>query len=149
MKLRTGDPLIPARVYGPSLKGLTLNLLVREMEPALAFQRNVLGAEVLYSDPDMAILRAQGAEWMLHADHTYLDHPFGKHVTSQSTRGVGVEIRLHGRDPDLAQEFALKLGLTVISPPTDKGHGLREVYVVDPDGYTWVLDVPSDGRSGS
>jgi hypothetical protein len=24
----------------------------------------------------------------------------------------------------------------------DKGHGLREVYIVDPDGYIWVPDRP-------
>ena len=77
MKLRTGEPWVPANVYGPSLRGLTLNLLVRDVGAALMFQQEVLGAEIVYHDPDFAVLRAFGAEWMLHADHAYLDHPFG------------------------------------------------------------------------
>ena len=52
MKLRTSKPWMPAPEYGRSLSGLTVNLLVRDIETALAFQRQVLGAEIVYSDPD-------------------------------------------------------------------------------------------------
>jgi hypothetical protein len=37
MKLRTGDPWMPGSVYGRSLRGLTLNLLVRDIATALPF----------------------------------------------------------------------------------------------------------------
>jgi hypothetical protein len=57
MKLRTGDPWMPGSVYGRSLRGLTLNLLVRHIDAALPFHCEVLGAEVEYSDPDFAVLR--------------------------------------------------------------------------------------------
>jgi hypothetical protein len=30
-----------------------------------------------------------------------------------------------------------------LSQATDKGHGLREIYIRDPDGYIWVPDVHS------
>ncbi len=42
MKLRVGEPWMPAKDYGRSLHGLTVNLLVADLEAALAFQREVL-----------------------------------------------------------------------------------------------------------
>jgi len=80
---------------------------------------------------------------MLHADHTYENHPMRRTVRATHPRGGGLEIRLHGCDPDAAEAAARRLGFEVLSPATDKGHGLREVYICDPDGYVWVLDVNS------
>ena len=48
MKLRTGEPWMPAPDYGRQLRGLTVNLLVREIESALVFQRAVLRVDVVY-----------------------------------------------------------------------------------------------------
>lgn len=142
MKLRTGDPWMPAPQYGRSLRGLTLNLLVHNIARALPFHREVLGAAIVYSDPDFAVLRFDETEWMLHADHTYLDHPVYTTLLQHRQRGVGAEIRLHGRDPDAAEAAAKRLGHTVLASATDKPHGLREAYLVDVDGYLWVPDVP-------
>ena len=141
MKLRVGDPWMPAPEYSRTLKGLTINLLVKEIEPALNFAQEVLAAEVVYSDPDFAVLSAYGAEWMLHADHTYDKHPMGDTVSSGDARGAGAEIRLHGRDPDAAEQAARNDGYEVMSPATDKGHGVRETFIRDQDGYVWVPDV--------
>src|SRR5215470_8689945 len=106
MKLRTGDPWMPGSVYGRSLRGLTINLLVRDIAAALPFHREVLGAEVVYSDPDFAVLRYGTVEWMLHADHTYEAHPLHPSLVEALPRGVGAELRLHGRDPDTAEAAA-------------------------------------------
>ena len=142
MKLRTGDPWMPAKQYSRTLEALSVNLLVRAMDRALVFQREVLGATVVYSDPDFAVLQAYGGEWMLHADHTYDDHPITNRIANQAPRGVGVELRLHGRDPDEAQAAAQRLGFQVLAAASDQPHGLREAFLVDADGYVWVLDVP-------
>ena len=142
MKLRDGDPWMPAPAYSKTLVGLTVNLLVREIAPALAFQEGVLGAEVLYSDPDFAALQGFGGAWNLHADHTYDDHPARTALGAKKARGLGAEIRLHGCDPDAAEAAARRLGYRVLAETADKGHGLREVYILDPDGYLWVPDVP-------
>jgi uncharacterized glyoxalase superfamily protein PhnB len=141
MKLREGDPWMPASEYSKTLSGLTVNLLVLNIEDALFFQREVFDVEVVYSDPDFAVVRACGAEWMLHADHTYDKHPMAKTVALGAQRGNGIEIRLHGCDPDKAESAALELGCEIISPATDKGHGVREVFIRDQDGYIWVPDV--------
>lgn len=145
MKLREGDPLITGREYSKSLTGLTLNLLVEDVDRAVAFHEKVLGATVIYSDPDVAVLSGYGSEWMLHADHAYDEHPMGETVAYGERRGNGAELRLHGCDPDAAEAVAREMGLEVLSPATDKGHGLREAYLRDPDGYVWVPDVMVEG----
>ncbi len=141
MKLRTGDPWLPARDYGRSLRALTVNLIVRDMEAALVFQREVLGAAVVYSDPDFAVLQGCGAEWMLHADHTYRGHPLEGVFAGAAPRGAGAELRLHGRSPDEAEAAARRLRFRVLAAAADKPHGLREAYLMDADGYVWVPDV--------
>jgi catechol 2,3-dioxygenase-like lactoylglutathione lyase family enzyme len=143
MKLRTGDPWMPAPQYSSTLRGLTLNLLVRDIATSLPFHREVLGAQVVYSDADFAVLRHGEVEWLLHADHTYLDHPLHASLVDEGPRGVGAELRLHGADPDAAEAAARRLGYTVLAGAIDKPHGLREAYLIDPDGYLWVADIPS------
>ena len=142
VKKRRQDPWMPAADYGQSLVGLGINLLVRDIAAALGFHVEVLAARVIYHDPDIAVLRGQGAEWMLHADHTYDAHSLYDSLVSGRPRGVGAELRLHGRDPDAAVAAARRLGLTVLAEAADKPHGLREAYIYDRDGYLWVPDVP-------
>ncbi len=149
MKLREGETWISAPEYGRSLRTLTINLLVRNMAAAVDFQTSVLAADIVYTDPDIAILRACGAEWMLHADHTYLENRMYDLISQTDTRGVGAEIRLHGCDPDQAARRAHQFGYPVFAEPKDKPHGLRECYLQDPDGYMWVPDIPCHNGNDS
>ena len=126
--------------YGRSLAGFGVNLLVREIAPAVAFHRTVLNATVVYEDPDFAVLRHGPAEMMLHADHTDDRHPIRSRLDGK--RGNGIELRLHQTDPDAAEAAARAGGYEIMAPAADKGHGLREAYIVDPDGYIWVPDRP-------
>ena len=143
-------PWMPAPAYGRSLTGLSVNLLVRDVARSIEFARGVLGAQVVYSDADFAVLRHQGthggprgdAQWMLHADHAYGGHPLLTLTGDGALRGVGIELRVHGCDPDRAAAQAAKLGYTVLAGAADKPHGLREAYIADPDGYVWVPDMP-------
>ncbi|MBI1386490.1 MAG: hypothetical protein GC150_16400 [Rhizobiales bacterium] len=122
-------------------KGLGVNLLVADVERALAFHRDVLASAVVYSDPDFAILTNQGAMYMLHADHTYLDNPVSGLVAGLEGRGAGVELRLYGCDPDDAEARARAGEHIVLAGSMDKPHGLRECCLIDPDGYLWVPSV--------
>jgi catechol 2,3-dioxygenase-like lactoylglutathione lyase family enzyme len=133
---------MPAEEYGRSLQGLGINLLVRDVTRSVAFARDVLGASVAYADKDFAVLRyACGptrAEWMLHSDGTYHSNPLLGLIGDAQVRGVGVEVRLYHCDPDAAVERAKAHGHHVLSEAADKPHGLREAYILDPDGYCWV-----------
>ena len=53
-------------------------------------------------------------------------------------RGAGAELRLYGVDPDAAEARARALDAPVLAGAADKPHGLREAYLIDPDGYVWV-----------
>jgi catechol 2,3-dioxygenase-like lactoylglutathione lyase family enzyme len=62
MKKRTSDPWKPAPAYSQELSGLTVNLLVRDLPRATAFARDVLGATVVYEDPDFAAIEGYGGQ---------------------------------------------------------------------------------------
>ena len=124
--------------FGRSLQGMGINLLVRAVEPAVAFQRDVLGTEILRQNRDFAVIGHHGTVWMLHADHTFARHPLLALTGDDALRGVGVELRLYDRDPVLCEERARRHGYTVLAATAAKPHGLRECVIIDPDGYAWV-----------
>jgi catechol 2,3-dioxygenase-like lactoylglutathione lyase family enzyme len=143
MKKSNKTPFMAAADYGQSLAGFTINLLTANLERALVFQRDVLGVEVLHEDEDLLILRGYGANWMVHADHTYDKHAFLTDTHSSARRGAGVELRLHGCDPDVTAVRARGFGFQILDNPRDQpDHGLREAHIVDADGYVWVPDQP-------
>jgi catechol 2,3-dioxygenase-like lactoylglutathione lyase family enzyme len=143
MKKRQGDPWVSPPVYGRSLRGLGVNMLVRETARAAAFARDVLGLTVVYVDADLAVLRHGEHEWMAHADHTYDAHALLPRTKVAALRGGGIELRVHDVNPDVACVAAREHGYEVLEPPSDKPHGLREAYILDADGYVWVPDMPS------
>ncbi len=132
------EPWMDAADYGRSLKGFGVNLLVRDVARSAAFLSEVLELEEVYSDVDFAVLRYADHDVIVHADHTYSEHPLLGLTGDNALRGVGVELRLYGVDPDAAEARARARGDTVLVASADKPHGLREVYLVDPDGYVWV-----------
>lgn len=137
-KMRQGEPFMPAADYGRSLAGFGVNLLVRDVAEALRFQREVLGLAPVYHDADFAVLAYRGHQWMLHADHAYAANPLLALVGDGALRGAGCELRLYGLDPDAAAARCRSAGFTLLAPPADKPHGLREAYLADADGYVWV-----------
>ena len=146
MKKSSTTPFMAAPDYGQSLSGFTINVLSVDLSRALIFQRDVIKAEVLHQDEDLLILRGYGSNWMVHADHTYDKHALLADTEKATRRGAGVELRLHGCDPDKAVASALQLGFKVLDGPRDQpDHGLREAHIVDDDGYIWVPDLPCDG----
>jgi hypothetical protein len=82
---------------------------------------------------------------MFHADHTYRGNPLSGVVAGIAGRGAGVELRLYGCDPDVAEAKARQLGFTVLAGTMDKPHGLRECVILDDEGYAWVPSVAARG----
>lgn len=142
-----GVDIPDADVYGRAIPpGLGLNLLVTDIAATARWHAAVLGARVVCRDADFAILEtdpaAGRARWMLHHDRTYRHHPLFGIATGADGRGAGAELRLFGRDPDAAQAAAEALGGYVLAGAADKPHGVREAFLLDPDGYCWVPSVP-------
>ncbi len=133
--------------YGRSLKGFGVNMLVRDVQRSVAFARDILEAEVATADRDFAVLRHRVngqvlAEWMLHADSTYHSNPLLGILPANDPRGAGVELRLYHLDPDAAVALAKAKDHVVLAEAADKPHGMREAYILDPDGYCWVVSLP-------
>ena len=104
---RTKEPWMRAEDFGRSLpRGIGVNLLVTEVAPAETFCALVLGANTVYADEDFAAIELLGSVLMLHADHSYLDHDMAGVTAGVEIRGVGIEIRLYGADPDHAEAKA-------------------------------------------
>ena len=141
---RTGEPWMPAYEYARLLKGLTMNLLVRDIAVALPFYTDVLGLRLLYSDPDFAALEGDDSiRITLHADHTYDGQPEAGRLAEPGKRGTGAEIRLMGLDADEVERRARALGYLVVVPTfVPPGHRWRECRLEDPDGYMFAVGKP-------
>ncbi|MBZ9921894.1 hypothetical protein LB579_29830, partial [Mesorhizobium sp. BR1-1-7] len=119
--------------------------LVSDMAAMEAFCRDVLGADIIYADEDFAAIELLGSVFMLHADHSYLDNAMTGTIAGAETRGAGIELRLYGANPDAVEAAARDHGHIVLAGAIDKPHGLRESYVVGPDGYIFVPSAPLAG----
>jgi catechol 2,3-dioxygenase-like lactoylglutathione lyase family enzyme len=142
-KRHTGESWMPADDYGRTLPFFTVNLLVADIARSIAFYTNVLGAKLVYGDPDFAALRMRELEFMLHADHAYDHHPWYPRLASGERRGLGAELRLFQTDPDALEARAKQHGALILQPAQEKPHGWRDVIVADPDGYAWAVGIPT------
>lgn len=128
--------------FGRSLRGIGLNILVRDVEQQAAFLSEVLGMQAHRLDCDFAIMTYGDQVFQLHADATYGANPLLGLLPEAGARGAGAEFRLYDTDPDAAYDRAILSGAHVLQPPTDKPHGLREVYILCENGYAWVASRP-------
>jgi hypothetical protein len=139
MKTRVGEPFMTADAYGRSLPdGVGVNLLVTDVKAMTVFLAKALNARILYQDGDFAAVVLHGSPMMVHADHTYLDHPLHGIAIGSEGRGAGVEIRVYGCDPDGAESSARLRGDVILAGAMDKPHGLRECHIIGPEGYVFV-----------
>lgn len=134
-------PPVSAGDYGRSLRGLGFNLLVSDVPRAVAFATEVLGATSFFDNDSFAAMKLNGGDFMFHADRTYRNNALAGLVAGLEGRGAGVELRIYGCDPDVAEARARNGGWTVLSGSMDKPHGLRECVILDDDGYAWVPGV--------
>ena len=131
---------VKAAEFGASLKGMGINLLVRDVLASVSFLRDVFGMKAFQPTADFAILTYGDQVFQLHADATFHSHPLPSLLPEAGPRGGGIELRLYETDPDEAvkRAEAHAHGATILQQPTDKPHGLRECVILDADGYAWV-----------
>lgn len=134
-----------AAEFGAGLRGMGVNILVRDVGRSVAMLREVFAMRAFQPTADFAIMGYGGQVFQLHADHTYHSNPLLGLLPETPPRGAGVELRLYDSDPDAAAARAEAAGMTVLQAPADKPHGLREAFLLDADGYAWVPSRPLAG----
>ncbi|MGB3245453.1 MAG: VOC family protein [Sulfitobacter sp.] len=133
---------VSAEAFGPSLRGIGLNLLVRDVRREVAFLETVFGMKAFQPTTDFAIMSYGNEVFQLHSDGTYHSNPLLGLLPETPPRGAGLEIRLYDSDPDDVCALVEDAGGTILQGPTDKPHGLREAYVLCENGYAWVVSRP-------
>ncbi|WP_298678841.1 VOC family protein [uncultured Lentibacter sp.] len=128
--------------FGASLRGFGFNILVQDVPRSARFLSEVFDLAAHRVSADFAIIRQGQAVLQLHADSTYGQHPLLGLLPDNPPRGAGVEIRLYECDPDTAAARAKAAGGALLQAPSDRPHGLREAYILCPDGYAWVPSRP-------
>lgn len=135
---------MPAAEFGVVLKGITLNLLTRDVRGEAATLAGVFGLAIHRLCDDYAIAVHDKIVMQLHSDRTFAAHPLYGLLPEAGPRGAGLEIRLHGVDPDAACAKVVEFAdAVVLAAAQDKaGHGLREAVILSPSGYAFVPSVP-------
>ncbi|HCK76722.1 MAG TPA: glyoxalase [Gammaproteobacteria bacterium] len=130
-----------AAEIGRALTGFGVNLLVKDIAKSVAFLTGILTMRLHRTDGDFAVLEHDGEFFQLHGDHTYHDNPLPQLIPESGVRGGGIELRLYDLDPDACELRAQEQGYFVLRTSLDRPHGLRECYLLDPNGYCWVPSV--------
>lgn len=128
---------VPPAEFGPSLRGLGVNLLCRDVQGMARFLEVVFGLSIHRESADFALARHDGVLMQLHSDATFGRHPLLALLPETPPRGAGLQLYLFGIDPDLAVSRAEAAGGVVLEPPADKPHGLREATILSPEGYAF------------
>ena len=133
---------VSADAFGKSLRGIGLNMLVRDVRRTCAFLADVFEVGVHQMTDDFAIITYGEQVFQLHSDGTYHSNPLLNMLPENPPRGAGMEIHFYDTDPDDAVARAEAFGAVIVQAPTDKPHGLREAYILCDDGYAWVPSRP-------
>lgn len=133
---------VKAAEFGASLRGIGLNLLVKDVPAICTMLETVFGMKSHQVTQDFAIVTYGDQVFQIHADGTYHSHPLLGLLPESGPRGAGLEIHLYDTDPDTATNRAEAAGMHILAEPSDKPHGLREAYLLCPNGYAWVPSRP-------
>lgn len=120
-------------------------LVARDVEVSSNFYQNVLGFKHIFTMPgpdgqaSLVHLR-----WVKYADLLITKAQDGKELTQPKGIGISLNFGMFGRfngDIDAFAKHAGEKGANVIGP-VDQPWNVREVTVLDPDGYKLIFMVP-------
>lgn len=112
------------RPYAPSTDQLVVEVFARDIRASRRFYER-LGFKLLEDRGDFVELAWEGHKLFLDA------RPEQPPVGLQPQ----ANIRIMVPDVDRYWEIARELGATVIAPIEDRGYGLRDFTILDPDGF--------------
>ncbi len=121
-------------------------LAVAEVEPSVAFYRDLLGfaVEALYDDPPYATLSRAGMRLSLaEQGHPAEDRPGVAMVAPPDPSRAAVVLVLEVADCLAVHERLAAAGADVLAPPYSPPWGGHRFFVRDPDGYLVEVEQPA------
>ena len=110
--------------YVDSTEQLVVEMLVRDLQRALAFYR-AIGFEVLREEETFAVVA-----WESH--RLFLDQ---KGDLPEAPATPAMNVRVMVPDVDRVWQRVNDLALRVVAPIGDRPYGLRDFTIADPDGF--------------
>lgn len=125
----------------PGIREVFPYLIVPDAPAAIAYYRDVFGAEVTLRIDDPPNGRVGHAELRLGPATIMLadEYPELGIRSPVAYGGTGLRMHLHVDDLDALAERAVGAGATMVSEPKDYDHGERQCRVRDPFGHEWLL----------
>ena len=116
-------------------------LIVKDLEASSDFYQKALGFKHIFTMPGLVHLR-----WVKYADILIAGHRDGEDITDPKGAGVALNFNMLDRfngDLDAFATYARANGANVHGP-IEQPWNVREVTVLDPDGYRLVFTMPLD-----
>jgi glyoxylase I family protein len=129
---------VTERSMALEVKGMTPLLGVFDMPTAIRFYRDLLGFEVVASsqpgdDCGWCLLRLHGVELMLNTLYDKGQRP-ASYDPQRMKMHRDTALFFGTPDVDAAYRYLREMGVDA-EEPFDQSYGMRQCYVLDPDGY--------------
>ncbi len=122
------------------------NLIVNDLEASSKFYQEALGFKHIFTMPGPGSKAALiHLRWDKYADLLISLPRDGKPVPEPRGSGVSLSFQMLGRfenSVDALAEQAKARGANIVSGPLDQPWNVRELTVLDPDGYRLVFTTP-------
>jgi lactoylglutathione lyase len=114
-------------------------LFVLDLDRCVAFYRDKIGMEVVFSDDVSVAFRRENQDFLLLKFSAAVEM-LGEAAIGQH-HGAGHEVMLCADvdDVDAAYDALRARGVEFLKPPQDQPWGIRSAYFADPEGHLWEL----------
>ncbi len=114
-------------------------LFVQDMDRMLAFYRDTLGLEVVFSDDVSFAFHMEGQDFALVEVSTGIKMLNDEVMAVHKEASHRVMLCADVEDVDAAYKTLTEKGVVFIKPPIDQHWGWRTAYFADPEGTIWEL----------
>jgi lactoylglutathione lyase len=114
-------------------------LLVKDLDRCLAFYRDTIGLEVVFSDDVSHAFKLATQDFVILTVPAAAKQISQEAVAPQQAGVHRMFLCADVDDVDAASQALIAKGVSFIQPPTDQPWGMRTAYFADPEGNLWEL----------